>query len=162
MGASCLEHAELLTVAMDHGQFYLCTGFWDGLDVVSTVHRAIAGDGIAQDGPLLVVLSPHQNNFAMSLRSERWTDEPPNDLADWQEAFHASLDVDDFGLHWMSTTVGEATLEAPPGQYVIRIAGRGFVQRGWPGSTTPGDVWRLQLWPCVRGPKPARLKSWTN
>jgi hypothetical protein len=42
--------------------------------------------------------------------------------------------------------------EAATGQGIaVRITGRGFLNYGWPGSTTPGDEWRLQLWPG-RGP----------
>lgn len=37
-----------------------------------------------------------------------------------------------------------AALAAPPGCYNTRIAGREFVTCGWPGSTTPGDQWRIQ------------------
>jgi hypothetical protein len=39
----------------------------------------------------VVVVSPHQNNFAMPLRVEVWPAEPPDDLDDWQEAFLTGL-----------------------------------------------------------------------
>jgi hypothetical protein len=41
----------------------------------------------------VVVISPHQNNFAMPLRVEVWPAEPPSDLDDWQEAFLTGLVV---------------------------------------------------------------------
>ncbi|HEY1485286.1 MAG TPA: hypothetical protein VGF84_04220 [Micromonosporaceae bacterium] len=43
----------------------------------------------------------------------------------------------------------------PPGRYRILVCGRGFVASGWPGSTTPGDSWRVRLWP-EHGDVPAR------
>lgn len=156
------EHVQVAKAIYDHGQFYLYTDTWEEVDVVGTVERAITSDGIAQDGPLLVVLSPHQNNFAVALRVERWSATPPDDLRSWQEAFTASIDVDTFGLLYESTTtVQNLELEIPPGQYCVLITGRGFVRRGWPGSTTPGDEWRLRLWPRDADPRePARLKAW--
>lgn len=157
-----LEHVELVTIAQDHGQFYLYTDVWDEVDSSAVLNRAIAESGIAQDGPLLVILSPHQNNFALSIRSERWTGEPLDDLADWQEAFRATFDVGAFRVRCESTLMGGPVLDIPPGRYAVRITGRGFVQRGWPGSTKPGDTWRFQWWPCARRSKPARLKSWTG
>ena len=50
----------------------------------------------------------------------------------------------------------------PAGDYVMRVVGRGFVARGWPGSTEPGDTWRIQLWPHVgTDPVPLRrLATW--
>jgi len=48
------------------------------------------------------------------------------------------------------------------GRYAVRITGRGFVNHGWPGSTTPGDHWRLQLWPTPDPIRPRRLRAWTK
>jgi hypothetical protein len=53
-----------------------------------------------------------------------------------------------------------ANLEVPPGAYAIRIAGRGFVNFGWPGSTEPGDQWRIQLWPHQQTITPKQLRAW--
>ncbi|MBL7517388.1 hypothetical protein I6A84_04430 [Frankia sp. CNm7] len=161
---SMLEHVQVATAMYDHGQFYLYTNVWDGVDYPGVVDRAIEAGGIAQDGPLLVVLSSHQCNFAVTLRVEQWSAQPPDDLDDWQEVFAASIDVDAFGLLYESTTsVQNLRLEALPGRYAVRISGRGFVQRGWPGSTTPGDEWRVQLWPQEGDrQEPARLKAWSG
>ncbi|CUU59905.1 hypothetical protein Ga0074812_13329 [Parafrankia irregularis] len=156
------EHVQAAKAVYDYGQFYLYSGASDEIDYSEVVNRAISNDGIAQDGSLLIILSPHQNNFAMSLRVEQWTAQPPDDLGLWQEAFAASIDVDAFGLFYESaTTVQNLRLEVAPGRYTALITGRGFVQRGWPGSTTPGDEWRVRLWPReLTRREPARLKSW--
>ena len=157
-----------LTVALDYGQFYLIgrrvqhpTGADPMLQLLDT---AISGVGIAssEGNEVVVVLSPHQNNFAMRLRVERWAAQPPDDLDDWQEAFLTGLVVGGEGLAYESPTDAYETIPVPPGRYAACIAGRGFVNRGWPGSTTPGDVWRVQLWPAS-GPVPARrLRFWSG
>jgi hypothetical protein len=110
----------------------------------------------------VVVLSPHQNNFAMPLRIEVWPSEPPDDLDAWQEAFLAGLLVGPDGLHYESPTMEGTTIPVPPGRYAARITGRGFVNQGWPGSTTPGDQWRVQLWPAAGPTSPRRLRTWAG
>ncbi|CAI7975374.1 hypothetical protein FRAHR75_1870003 [Frankia sp. Hr75.2] len=158
------EHVQETTAVYDHGQFYLYTDVWDEIDPVQIIHDAINTDGVAQGGPLLVVLSPHQCNFAVTLRVERWSAQPAGDLDAWQEAFSASIDVDEFGLLYESTTtIQNLRLEVPAGRYTALITGRGFVHRGWPGSTMPGDEWRVQLWPRDGAHRePARLKAWAG
>jgi hypothetical protein len=154
-----------LTVALDYGQFYLTGQVSQDEDadvLLQLLEVAIEGEGIAssEGNELVVVLSPHQNNFDMRLRVERWAARPPDDLDDWQEAFLTGLVVGEDGLTYESPTMESETIPVPPGRYAARIAGRGFVNRGWPGSTTPGDAWRVQLWPAS-GPIPARrLRSW--
>jgi hypothetical protein len=134
----------------------------DALDRV--VDEAVAGQGIASTAgnEHVVVLSPHQNNFAMPLRVEVWPGEPPDDLDPWQEAFCTGLVVGDGGLVFESPTTGTRVVPVPSGRYAVRIAGRGFVRRGWPGSTTPGDEWRLQLWPAPGPIRPRRLRAWRD
>jgi hypothetical protein len=157
-----------LTVALDYGQFYLIgqpvQHPSDADLMLQLLDTAIEGPEIAssEGNEVVVVLSPHQNNFAMRLRVERWTVQPPDDLDDWQEAFLTGLVVGDDGLAYESPTMEGATIPVPPGRYAARISGRGFVNRGWPGSTTPGDAWRVQLWPAA-GPMPARrLRAWSG
>ena len=36
------------------------------------------------------------------------------------------------------------------------------MNRGWPGSTTPGDEWRLQLWSASDPIRPRRLRAWKD
>ncbi|WP_394840711.1 hypothetical protein LZC95_27010 [Pendulispora brunnea] len=162
-GRPHVVHVQEAVVALDYGQFYLKTGYTEGEDDLAVLDRAINGDGIAQGKNILIVLSPHQNNFKMPLRIERWSSEPPTDLEQWQEAFEASLKIDDFGLYYESPTLEGKVLETPPpGMYAVRIAGRGFVAHGWPGSTTPGDQWRIQLWPTKNLGPPKRVRAWSD
>jgi len=156
-----------LTVALDYGQFYLIgqpVQHASGEVLIALVETAIKGGGIAssEGNQVVVVLSPHQYNFAMRLRVELWATQPPDDLDDWQEAFLTGLVVGEGGLAYNSPTLAYETIPVPPGRYAARIAGRGFVNRGWPESTRPGDAWRVQLWPAS-GPIPARrLRSWSG
>jgi hypothetical protein len=155
-----LSSSEELVVSLDYSQFYLHTAEEDPDLAVDLLGDAQNGDGIAQQGGLVVVESPHQNNFEMPLRVEVWTAPPEDDLDEWQEAFEVHLDVGDDGLNYESPTLDITPLPVPPGSYHAIITGRGFVGHGWwPGSTTPGDAWRVRLWPS-RGPdQPARLRT---
>lgn len=176
--------SELLTsldyiVPYDHGQFWLCSclcveedypldvvALPDYDEMASLDYREIQDEGIWQIpveysfSGMLVVLSPHQNNFEMPLRVEVWDGPPPDDITDWPEAFEAHLEVDPHGLYYSSTTGGSARLGVPPGGYHALITGRGFVAHGWPGSTTPGDSWRIRLWPSPGPQAPRRLSAW--
>jgi hypothetical protein len=156
-----------LTVALECGLFYLsgdplADAAADALDGV--VDEAVAGQGIASTpgNEYVVVRSPHQNNFAMRLRVEVWPVEPPDDLDHWQEAFDTGLVVGAGGLVFESPTAESHVVPVPPGRYAVRITGRGFVRRGWPGSTTPGDEWRLRLWPARDPVRPRRLRAWKD
>src|SRR3954452_8134638 len=126
-------------VAMDYSQFYLevaePTDGESGEDLM--LSRAAGPGGVAQNRAAVLVESPHQNNFKMSLRVEEWTDPPDDDLDDWEEALEASLVVGDYGLLFSSPTVEKVDLEVPPGTYRALITGRGFVAVGWPGWTEP-------------------------
>ena len=84
---------------------------------------------------------------------------PVDDLGEWDEVFSTGM-VIDAGLGYQSPVDHDVTFDVPPGCYALLICGRGFVNRGWPGSTTPGDRWRIQLWPAVEPPPPARIKRW--
>jgi hypothetical protein len=74
--------------------------------------------------------------------------------------FESSLLVSGGVLRYDTPTLQGATCQVPDGRYAVRIAGRGFVNRGWPGSTTPGDTWRVQLWPSVENLPDRRIKEW--
>lgn len=116
--------------------------------------------GIGQDGALTVVFSPHQNNFAMRLDVQLWAAPPPDDITAWQEAFEATLDVGERGLIYSNVHDARQEIPVPPGRYLARITGRGFVAVGWPGSTEPGDQWRIQLFPTPELLPPRRLAAW--
>ena len=155
-----------LTVALEYAIFCLSGDpLPDAADEVPrVVDEAVAGQGIASPAgnEYVVVRSPHQNNFAMPLRVEVWPGGPPDDLDHWQEAFCTGLVVGAGGLVFESPTAETHVVPVPPGRYAVRITGRGFVRRGWPGSTTPGDEWRLQLWPALDPIRPRRLRAWRD
>ena len=167
-------------VALDYHQFWLYSCLCpeedyslpdlpevrrDELD--DLLDRAHKGDGIAQvpveytfSGTLLVVC-PHQTNFQMPLRIEVWDGPPPDDTADWPEAFEAHLDVDPHGLYYTSPLMSAVRLDVPPGGYHAVITGRGFIARGNTGVPHPPDSWRIRVWPSA-GPRAARrLSAWT-
>jgi hypothetical protein len=158
-----------LTVRLDYGQFWLVgvrlpEPDADADATMRLIEEAINDQGIAstEGNEMVVVFSPHQNNFAMPLRVEVWPAEPPSDLDDWQDAFLTGLVVGPDGLDYESPTMEGASVPVPPGRYAVRITGRGFVNRGWPGSTTPGDEWLLQLWPEDGAIRPRRLRYWAG
>jgi hypothetical protein len=149
-------------VAMDYGQFYLYVAEpaegESGEDLM--LNGAVEPDGVAQSPAAVLVESPHQNNFDMSLRVEVWADRPDDDLHEWEEALEASLVIGGYGLRYSSPTLDIVDLEVPPGTYRALVTGRGFVAVGWPGSTTPGDRWRIRLWPDADIRPGSRLRSY--
>ena len=70
--------------------------------------------------------------------------------------------VNDGGLHYQSPTTEQTIFDVPAGNYSVLICGRGFINHGWPGSITPGDVWQIQMRPSADGPVPvpSRIKAW--
>jgi hypothetical protein len=162
VGGKLISTAEF-EVVLDYSFFWLQTGS-ELMPDMAMIDEMRNGDGIAQRDGFVVVASPHQNNFAMKLLVEVWDSKPPSDLDAWQEAFEVHLDVDATNrLFYGSPPEGnEQELHVPPGAYLAIITGRGFVARGWPGSTTPGDSWRLRVWPSSGPPRPIRLRSWQS
>jgi hypothetical protein len=150
-----------LVVALDYGQFGLCGNPSPLADPIGLLERATAGSGIASDDYGLLVCSPHQNNFRMPLAVELCRDEPVADSDDWEEVFESVLTVRGGELRYDSPTMEGATCRIPDGRYAVRISGRGFLNRGWPGSTTPPDEWRVQLWPSGRMAVDVTVKSWS-
>lgn len=139
-----------VVLAMDYGQFCLDggLGYIDNemtlLDQAQAAQPS-AGDG---DGTMVVVLCPHQNNFEMSVDVQVVDRRPAADRSQWQQVSEGRLEIDAPGMLSLSSSTTEpVTVAVPSGQYVVEVSGRGFVNYGWPGSTTPGDVWRLRLWP---------------
>jgi hypothetical protein len=150
-----------LTVALDYSTFHLHTGDVD-YDAIVNLGAEAWGTGIAQVGTTTVVVSPHQNNFAMPLLIEVWDGPPPEDFDDWEEAFEVHLEVGPDGLVYESPTLDFVELPVPQGSYRAVITGRGFVGDGWPGSTEPGDSWRIRLWPSKGPAEPRRLRAYRN
>lgn len=149
-----------LVVALDYGQFSICGGYRPDVDYMSLLEQAQAGPGIASYQCGLIVLSPHQNNFRMPLRVEVWNQQPPEDTDSWDEVAECTITVEIGELRYESPTLDATACPVPDGRYAVRVCGRGFVNRGWPGSTEPGDVWRLQLWPSTGEVADRRIKTW--
>ena len=93
---------------------------------------------------------------------EQWDGPAPDDVVEWEEGYVTGLTVDEHGLMYQSPTMDGYLLDLPAGTGQARITGRGFVNRGWPGTTTPGDVWRLQVWPAEAPGEAARIARWTH
>lgn len=162
MPGAAMSSSEDLVVALDYGQFYLHTSEEDPELAVDLLGEAQGAAGIAQQGGLVVIESPHQNNFEMPLRVEVWTAQPGDNLDDWEDAFEVHLVVGHDGLMYESPTLDMTPLPVPLGSYYAIITGRGFVGHGWPGSTTPGDSWRIRVWPSDGPSNPARLRRFTD
>ncbi|MEV6340404.1 hypothetical protein AB0M12_37485 [Nocardia vinacea] len=145
------EHS--VELMMDYGQFCIDGGLGDADNELDLLDQALAQWPCAGDGTALVVLSPHQNNFEMAIAVQVWDGRPPNDRDDWQQVCEGRLRVGSDGtLSISSPTDGWADpCPVPPGDYLIEVGGRGFVNYGWPGTTTPGDIWRIRLWPDDSG-----------
>ena len=149
-----------VVLAMDYGQFCLSGGLGEFEDELELLERAQAAQPCAGDGNALVVLSPHQNNFEMPIIVQVWHGRPPADRDQWQQVCEGRLRVSATGQVMIaSPTMGEAFCEVPEGDYLIEVSGRGFVNYGWPGTTTPGDVWRIRLWPND-GTEPEPAQMW--
>ena len=138
-----------LVLFMDYGQFYIYgddDGFGRETDLLEL---AMASRPAYSDGTIVIVLSPHQNNFDMHATVEVWFSRPASDRQKWQQVSESFLKVGRRGqLALIHLRGGEFIVcDVPEGSYLVEIAGRGFVNYGWPGSTEPGDVWRVRMWP---------------
>lgn len=160
VSAPISRRVEERAVRLDYGQFCLCGNPSPDADYMTLLEQAINGSGVAADDHGVIVISPHQNNFEMPFRLELWDDRPLDNHEDWEEVFEANLLVVDDVLRYFSPTDAVADFEVPSGRYAARISGQGFVNRGWPGSITPGDRWRVQLWPSAGDIPVRRIKEW--
>lgn len=156
MEAPVSEHT--VELFMDYGQFCLHGGLGELEDEMPLLEQALAAQPCAANGTSVLVLNPHQNNFRMPVTVQVWTARPPADRDAWQQVCEARLRIGPDGKLAMTSPVdGYAECPVPEGEYLIEVSGRGFVNYGWPGSTEPGDEWRLRLWPDDGGePLPAR------
>lgn len=154
-----LAHHKLV-LAMDYGQF-IVNGGQGQSDELDLLERAQATPPSSSDGRTVLILSPHQNNFAMEVDVEVWDEPATQDREDWQQVSEDRIVVDSRGLLFLgSPTMDGVTCTVPPGEYLLEVSGRGFITTGWPGSTQPGDAWRLRLWP-TGGESPQEPKVWS-
>ncbi|WP_454196003.1 hypothetical protein [Nocardia sp. Marseille-Q1738] len=152
---------ETVELFMDYGQFCIDGGLGDPEKELDLLDRALAAHPYASDGSAMVVLSPHQNNFRMPVTVQVWGARPPGDRDQWQQVCEERLRVGPEGILQLSSpTDGAADCPVPEGDYLIEVSGRGFVNYGWPGSTEPGDVWRIRLWPDD-GSEPLPAVQWS-
>jgi hypothetical protein len=148
-----------LTLAIDYGQFTV-TGSIRDTDTLELLAQAEAKPPSSGNCGTVLILSPHQNNFETAVDVEIWDARPPTDRDLWQQVSEDRMDVDKRGLITLvSPTLNSVDFAIPAGHYVLEASGRGFVNYGWPGSTKPGDVWRLRLWP-LDGLGPPEPKRW--
>ncbi|WP_039805084.1 hypothetical protein [Nocardia araoensis] len=151
---------ETVHLFMDYGQFRIDGGVDSPVEELELLDRALAAHPFASDGLAVVVLSPHQNNFHMPVTIQVWDERPPGDRAEWQQVCETRLRVGPEGTLCLSSpTDGAVDCPVPEGEYLIEISGRGFVDYGWPGTTEPGDVWRIRLWPDD-GSEPLPAVQW--
>ncbi|MGK9273154.1 hypothetical protein KXR83_19360 [Williamsia muralis] len=148
---------QTLSVSMDYGYFVLCDGGDPPANDIELLRRAQAHPPSASDGRSVLISSPHQNNFDMIIEVQVWDERPPEDRDAWQQVSENLLRIAGAELMYVSPTMGEASCVVPPGRYLAEVSGRGFVNYGWPGSTQPGDQWRVRLWPAGSDrPRPAQ------
>jgi hypothetical protein len=163
MTSASLAHAWDLSVGMENGLFYLLTDDpYAGADTEEhrLTEHAAAGTGIAQHFGTIVVISPHRRNFSMPLRVEVWDGRPEDTLDSWQEIFETDLKVGRDGLVYDSPRLSSFKMPVPAGEYHAIIAGQGFSQHEKTDTTTPGDRWRIQLYPCTDKHGAVRVRSW--
>ncbi|WP_235282418.1 hypothetical protein [Microbacterium sp. SA39] len=140
--------SETVLHALDYGQFTITGGAL--MDDIALLADALRCPPTASDGRSVLVLSPHQNDFAMTVSIERWSDRPTHDESGWDQISVERLSVGATAtVRLGSPTLEDTECTVPAGDYWVEVSGRGFVNYGWPGSTEPGDEWRLRLWPVT-------------
>ncbi|MFB2556519.1 hypothetical protein [Herbiconiux liangxiaofengii] len=144
-------------IAMDYGQFTVSGG--GASDPLQLVEAALTNPPSSDDGKTVLVLSPHQNNFAMPVDIEICSARPIDDRADWEQVSEHAVAVGAQGVVIASPTLDEHRFDLEPGDYLLEISGRKFVVIGWPGTTNPNDEWRIRFWPRW-GQKPRPAKIW--
>lgn len=147
-----------LRVAVDGAQFLVRgSELEDNFDDV-LLSRATQAPPSHSDTVSMLVPTPHQNNFDTAVDVEVWDQRPEDDRAQWGQVSEGPVTVDSSEVLQIDSPMSNpATCAVPAGRYVVEVSGRGFITYGWPGSTEPGDVWRLRLWPDdgtqLRAPK---------
>lgn len=146
-----LVSTQQIEFAMDYGHFTIAGASTP--EPHGLLEEALATPPSAHDAGVVLVLSPHQNNFALPMTVETWTSAPTPDRDDWQQVSENPITVDERGhLYFESPTLEGVDCPIGPGDYILEASGRGFIRRGWPGSTAPGDEWRVRLWPRSEAP----------
>ena len=159
-----------LKVYLEYGQFYLeptrpyTSGPPDPMDDEGEILERAFAPGIAQGRYVTVVITPHRDNWDMDLQVELLDGPAEDDLAEWLDVFHATVDAGPDGIWYHTPTMDSAVLPIPPGKYRIRISGRGFLRPEWVDGDSIhfDDNYRFQFWPESRPIEPLRLKEWDH
>ncbi|WP_146251348.1 hypothetical protein [Nocardia tenerifensis] len=95
-------------------------------------------------------MNPHQYNFEMRVDVELCDRPKHSERAGWQVVIDETTTRDDRGelLISSATSTSDIPISIAPGSYHIEIRGRGLQFADQPDSTSPGDVWRMQVWPA--------------
>ncbi|WP_328402338.1 hypothetical protein [Nocardia sp. NBC_00403] len=105
---------------MDYGQFLISGGAGDEDDrsdyyEVELLDQAMASRPCAADGITVLVLSPHQNNFAMPVTVQVWDARPPADHNSWQQVCESRLQIGEVATRVGTQPVGQVNLiRIPP------------------------------------------------
>lgn len=159
MTAARIVEVREVAANVEYGLLYLHTGPTDPNAVPDAAARALASDGIAQGGTVLVVRSPETYNNRLTLRAEVWDREPSDDLDEWQEAFESGLVVTDYGLVYESPTCNSVRLAIRAGVYRAIITGRGFAEFGQSDKESREVIWRVRFSPATGLLVPRRLRG---
>lgn len=153
--------------AYDYGQLYLYDAAHDlggdgnpYLDALDAATRS--GLTVGAAAGIVDVLMPRQENFSAPLEFGQVESPPPVD----ETAGHVvEFDLASTGRIRLegSGGSGELDIDVPPGRYRARLSGFGLEAAStWsyddPGS--PGDHYRLELWPSEVAQAPAELRRW--
>lgn len=106
-------------------------------------------DSEFDSGDVVIILSPHQWNFAMPVDVEVDAQRPPHDRQEWEQVTENHLTIDSNGALQLDSPVAAfATCDVLPGRYIAEVSGRGFFTDGRLGTIDgDGDEWRIRLWP---------------
>jgi hypothetical protein len=161
--------AQDLVVAADYGQIYIESSAtdddpWEEDDkYMGALNDATESGRFVGVRPGLIDLkTPGQWNFETPMRLETWSAEPADDQVDWDHEVDVDFDVPGGWISFAPSGLGSSSAqraEIPPGNYRVRVSGRGFTALGGAGAEGD-DNYRLRLWPRERPADPVLRKRW--
>jgi hypothetical protein len=155
-----------LVVAADHGQIYIFSIAMRDPEIDDNPYLDALADAtdsgrfVGVIPGLIDLMTPGQWNFDTPLRLEVWTAEPAADTHAWDHEVDVDLDIPDGNLYFEASGGGpESSTEVPPGNYRVRVSGKGFTEIGF-GGAEGDDSYRLRLWPAGSPQEPVLRKGW--